>query len=73
MMTQCAELCRIALDKHTTPVSRMVSIAVKMLKREMPEFDCSFMPISTTDTRAKSIRRATGYLSDRLDMRLASR
>jgi hypothetical protein len=35
-MTECAELCRIALDKHMTPVSRMISIAVKMLKREMP-------------------------------------
>ena len=35
-MTECVELCRIALDKHTTPVSRIISIAVKMLKREMP-------------------------------------
>jgi hypothetical protein len=35
-MTECAELCRIALNKHVTPVSRILSIAVKMLKREMP-------------------------------------
>jgi hypothetical protein len=35
-MTECAELCRIALDKHRTPVSRILSIAVRMLKREMP-------------------------------------
>jgi hypothetical protein len=35
-MTECAELCRIALDKHITPVSRIISIAVKMLKRQMP-------------------------------------
>jgi hypothetical protein len=35
-MTECAELCRVALTKHTTPVSRIISIAVKMLKREMP-------------------------------------
>jgi hypothetical protein len=35
-MTECAELCRIALDHHATPVSRIISIAVKMLKREMP-------------------------------------
>jgi hypothetical protein len=35
-MTECAELCRIALAKHSTPVSRILSIAVKMLKREMP-------------------------------------
>src|SRR5262252_3045954 len=35
-MTECAELCRIALNRHTTPVSRIISIAVKMLKRGMP-------------------------------------
>jgi hypothetical protein len=35
-MTECAELCRIAMDHHATPVSRILSIAVKMLKREMP-------------------------------------
>ena len=35
-MTECAELCRIALAKHSTPVSRILSIVVKMLKREMP-------------------------------------
>jgi hypothetical protein len=35
-MTECAELCRVALAKHATPVSRILSIAVKMLKREMP-------------------------------------
>ena len=35
-MTECTELCRIALAKHTTPVSRILSIVVKILKREMP-------------------------------------
>jgi hypothetical protein len=35
-MTECVELCRIALDGHKTAVSRIISIAVKMLKREMP-------------------------------------
>ncbi len=35
-MTECAELCRIALNKHVTPVSRILSIAIKMLQREMP-------------------------------------
>jgi hypothetical protein len=35
-MTECSELCRIALTKHTTTVSRILSIAVRMLKREMP-------------------------------------
>jgi len=35
-MTECVELCRVALAKHQTPVSRIVTIAVKMLKRAMP-------------------------------------
>src|SRR5215470_18105168 len=35
-MTECAELCRVALSKHATPVSKILSIAVKMLKRAMP-------------------------------------
>jgi hypothetical protein len=35
-MTECAELCRIALNAHVTPVTRIISIAIKMLKREMP-------------------------------------
>jgi hypothetical protein len=32
-MTECAELCRIALDRHITPVTRILAIAIKMLKR----------------------------------------
>src|SRR5215471_5276046 len=35
-MTECAELCRVALSKHATPVSKILSIAVKILKRAMP-------------------------------------
>lgn len=35
-MTECAELCRVALATHSTPVSRILSIVIKMLRREMP-------------------------------------
>ena len=35
-MVQCCELCRVALTRHQTPVSRIVTIATKMLKRTMP-------------------------------------
>jgi len=35
-MTECAELCRVALDRHATPVSRILSVAVRMLTRAMP-------------------------------------
>jgi hypothetical protein len=30
------ELCRVALKKHSTPVSRIVSIAMKMLRKQSP-------------------------------------
>jgi hypothetical protein len=35
-MTECVELCRVALTNHRTPVSKIVSFAVKTLKRTMP-------------------------------------
>lgn len=34
--TQCAELARVALATHRTPVSRIVAIAVRMLKKFSP-------------------------------------
>jgi hypothetical protein len=33
---QAAELVRVALTKHNNPVSKIVSIATRMLRREMP-------------------------------------
>lgn len=34
--TQCVELTRIALNKHSHPVSKMISITLKMLKKFSP-------------------------------------
>lgn len=34
--TQGCELVRVALSKHITPVSRILAISLKMLKRDMP-------------------------------------
>lgn len=34
--TGCCELTRIALRDHSTPVSRLISIALKMLKKQSP-------------------------------------
>lgn len=34
--TQCVELTRVALREHKTPVTRMIAIAIKMLKRLCP-------------------------------------
>lgn len=36
-MQECCELCRVALRKHVSPVSRIVSIALRLLKRQCPE------------------------------------
>jgi hypothetical protein len=33
---ECTELTRIALNKHITPVSRIISIAIKFLKKQCP-------------------------------------
>lgn len=35
-MNQCVELCRVALDSHQTPVSRIIAISLKMLTRHNP-------------------------------------
>lgn len=36
-VTEGCELARVALSKHETPVTRIVSIAIKMLKKESPK------------------------------------
>ena len=36
-MTECVELTRVALSTHATPVTRIVSIAIKMLKKQSPK------------------------------------
>lgn len=36
-MTECCELVRVALDAHTSPVSRIVSIALRLLCRAAPK------------------------------------
>jgi hypothetical protein len=38
--TECVELARVALTKHETPVSRIVAIACRMLKRQSPGLRC---------------------------------
>jgi hypothetical protein len=35
-MTEGAELVRVAFDKHVTPVSRIVAIAIRMMRRQNP-------------------------------------
>ena len=35
-MTECVELVRVALTKHATPVSKILSIALRFLKKQSP-------------------------------------
>lgn len=37
---EMAELERVALDRHNTPVSRIVSVAIRMLKKQSPKLKC---------------------------------
>lgn len=37
--SQLRELCRVALDKHAAPVTRIVSEAVRLLKADLPDLE----------------------------------
>ncbi len=37
LQTECVELTRVALNKHETPVSKIVSISLKLLKKQSPD------------------------------------
>ncbi len=47
-MTECVELVRVALDKHKSQVSRIVSVSVKMLSKQSPGVR---IVVSYADTR----------------------
>lgn len=63
--TEICELTRVALTNHVTPVTRIVAIAIKMLRKQSPGMK---LIISYADVdqghEAKYIRRATGYTRD---------
>ncbi len=61
-MTECVELCRVALTKHQTPVSRIVSIAVKMLKRAMPGIRLVVSYADANYGHIGSIYQAAGWM-----------
>lgn len=49
---ECAELCRVALNKHQAPVSRIVAIALRMLKKQSAGLR---LIVSFADTRRNHI------------------
>lgn len=76
-MTEGCELVRVALQKHNTPVSRIVAIAIKMLRQQSPGLR---LIVSYADTRMGhlgSIYQAgnwvyTGMTSPKTDFQLGS-
>lgn len=67
-MTECCELVRIALDSHITPVTKMMSIAIKMLKKLSPNLKLIFSYADETNQHHKGIIYKAGnweYLGTR--------
>src|SRR5438093_3088682 len=61
-MTECAELCRVALAKHETPVSRILAIAMKILKRAMPSIRLVVSYADLNQGHERKIYQASNWL-----------
>jgi hypothetical protein len=61
-LTECAELCRVALTDHETPVSRIVSISIKMLKRHCPGLRLLASYADPAQGHVGSIYQAMGWV-----------
>lgn len=60
---ECCELTRVALRNHKTPVSRMISISFKMLKRQSPGIKICFSYSDKTNQQHHGgIYQAGGWL-----------
>lgn len=54
-VTECCELVRVALNKHETPTTRIVSIALKLLKKSNPGIKTVFSYADKTNQNHKGI------------------
>jgi hypothetical protein len=59
---QCCELTRVALDRHETPVSRILAIALKMLKRQSPGLKAVVSYADCDQDHVGGIYQAGGWL-----------
>jgi hypothetical protein len=59
--TEAVELTRIALAEHTTPTSRIVSIALKLLKRQSPGVRCAISFADPAAGHAGTLYRACNF------------
>jgi hypothetical protein len=63
-MTQleCCELTRIALNKHKTPVSKIMSIAIKIFKKQNPKMKLIVSFADTNEGHHGGIYQATNWI-----------
>ena len=61
-MIECAELVRVALKDHAMPVSRIVSIACKMIKRQSPGLRLLVSYADTRENHHGGIYQAAGWI-----------
>ena len=61
-MTQVCELTRIALSKHISPVSKILSIAVGMLKKQSPGIELIVSYADTEQNHLGLIYQASNWL-----------
>ncbi len=61
-MQQCCELVRIALKKHINPVSKMLSISLKFLKKHNPGIKLVVSFADSTQGHHGGIYQATNWL-----------
>ena len=61
-MFQACEITRIALDRHEAPVSKMVAIALRMLKSQSPGMRLVVSYADSTQNHHGGIYQATGWV-----------
>lgn len=59
---QCCELTRVALSKHKTPVSKILSIAIKFLKKNSPDLKLIVSFADPNEGHHGGIYQATNWI-----------
>jgi hypothetical protein len=61
-LVECCELARVALSKHETPVSKIISIAIKWLKKQSPGLRLIISYADTAKGHHGGIYQATNWI-----------
>lgn len=54
-VTECAELCRVALDTHQTPVTQILAVCIRLIKKYNPDLKILFSYADETNQGHKGI------------------